>query len=351
MKRFYVLTVLALAILAACAPKSQKEQTKTDTAAAFDQQLYESAKSIFGALPKLAENPDNPITPEKVALGQALYFDTRLSNKENISCNSCHNLNTYGVDNLPTSPGDEGEFGGRNSPTVLNAAFHFAQFWDGRAKDVEEQAGGPILNPIEMAMPDQKVVIERLSKVDGYKKMFAAAFPGVNMPINYENIQKAIAAFERELITPSRFDDYINGKQDALTAQELSGMKKFMDMGCTACHNGTIFGGNMYQKFGLMGNYWDFTHSAKVDDGRFLVTKNEADKFLFKVPGLRNIEKTHPYFHDGSVKDLGEAVKIMAKTQLSQELSEEDVQDILSFFKSLTGTLPPELTVAPQMPM
>lgn len=350
MKRIIFLLIPVILILAACAPKSQKEQAKTTSTEAFDQQLYESAKAIFGALPKLAENSDNPITPEKIVLGQTLYFDTRLSNKENISCNTCHDLKAYGVDNLPTSPGDEGGFGDRNSPTVLNAAFHFVQFWDGRAKDVEEQAGGPILNPIEMAMPDQKAVIERLSKVEGYQKMFAEAFPGENRPINFDNIQKAIAAFERQLITPSRFDDYINGKQDALTTQELSGLKKFMDLGCTACHNGTIFGGNMYQKFGLMGNYWDFTNSQKVDDGRYLVTKNEADKFLFKVPGLRNIEHTHPYFHDGSIKDLGEAIRIMGITQLDLELSEEDVQDMLAFMKSLTGSIPEELTVAPPMP-
>jgi cytochrome c peroxidase len=188
-----------------------------------------------------------------------------------------------------TSKGVGGQKGGRNSPTVLNAAFHFTQFWDGRAKDVEEQAGGPILNPIEMAMPDQEAVINRLAAIKGYREMFAAAFPGEDQPVNYVNLEKAIAAFERKLITPSRFDEFLMGYNDALTNEEKKGLQTFMDVGCTACHTGSVLGGQMYQKFGLAGNYWDFTSSTKVDNGRFLVTNNESDKFMFKDPSLRII--------------------------------------------------------------
>jgi cytochrome c peroxidase len=313
--------------------------------------LMDKAKATFSPLAKVADNPDNPITQEKVALGQALYFDKRMSKEGTISCNSCHNLDTYGVDNEPTSLGDGGERGGRNSPTVLNAAYHFAQFWDGRAKDVEEQAGGPILNPIEMSMPDQDFVIKRLQGIKGYQEMFAKAFPGQQDPINYNNVQKAIAAFERGLITPSRFDQYLSGNQTALTNEEKKGLQTFMDAGCTACHSGTVLGGQMYQKFGLAGNYWDFTHSSKVDNGRFLVTKNEADKYIFKVPSLRNVEKTHPFFHDGSISDLNQAVKIIAKLQLNKDLTDQEVNEIVTFLKTLTGTVPADLAKAPEMPM
>lgn len=312
--------------------------------------LLEKAKTTFSPLSQVANNPENPITPEKIALGKTLYFDNRLSKDGHISCNSCHNLATYGVDNEPTSPGDGGKRGDRNSPTVLNAAYHFVQFWDGRAKDVEEQAGGPIMNPIEMSMPDREFVIKRLQGIKGYQEMFAKAFPAEPQPITYENIQKSIAAFERELITPSRFDEYLAGNENALSNEEKKGLQTFMDAGCTACHSGTVLGGQMYQKFGLMGNYWDFTKSRKVDNGRFLVTNNEADKYLFKVPSLRNIEKTHPFFHDGSVTDLGEAVKIIAKLQLNKDLTDEEVADIVTFLKTLTGTVPAELAKVPEMP-
>jgi cytochrome c peroxidase len=351
MKRvFLFLPVLAI-IIWGCSQSPQKGTDKASADAAKFAGLLDRAKSTFNPLPVTADNPDNPITPEKVLLGQTLYFENRMSKEGNISCNSCHNLDTYGVDNQPTSPGDGGIRGDRNSPTVLNAAFHFTQFWDGRAKDVEEQAGGPILNPIEMSMPDQEFVIKRLGEIKGYQELFAKAFPGEKQPINYGNIQKSIAVFERELITPSRFDEYLSGNDNALTDQEKQGLQTFMDVGCTACHAGTVLGGTMYQKFGLAGNYWDFTKSRKVDNGRFLVTKNEADKFLFKVPSLRNIEKTHPFFHDGSIADLNEAVKIIAKLQLNKDLTDQEVQDIVTFLKTLTGTVPAELAKAPEMPV
>jgi cytochrome c peroxidase len=348
MKNLLILMVIIAVLFASCNQPTPKVADKVPDKFAG---LLERAKGTFNPLPASADNPENPITPEKITLGQTLYFDNRLSKDGNISCNSCHNLATYGVDNEPTSTGDGGIRGDRNSPTVLNSAFHFAQFWDGRAKDVEEQAGGPIMNPIEMSMPDQEFVIRRLQGIKGYQPMFVAAFPEEQQPINYRNIQQAIAAFERKLITPSRFDEYLMGYESVLTDQEKQGLQTFMDVGCTACHSGTILGGTMYQKFGLMGNYWDFTHSSKVDNGRFLVTKNESDMMIFKVPSLRNIEKTHPFFHDGSISTLSEAVRIIAKLQLDKDLTDQEVADIVAFLGTLTGTVPAELATAPPMPM
>ncbi len=350
MKNLLVIIAILSIGMWSCTQSPQQGATKAAGDEAQFAGLLENAKSLFKPLQGDAENPDNPITKEKVLLGQTLYFDKRLSKDETVSCNTCHNLETFGVDNEETSDGVGGQKGDRNSPTVLNAAYHFTQFWDGRAKDVEEQAGGPILNPIEMAMPDQETVIKRLQAVQGYREMFAAAFPGEEQPVNYVNLQKAIGAFERKLITPSRFDEFLMGYEDVLTDQEKKGLQTFMDVGCTACHSGTVLGGSMYQKFGLAGNYWDFTNSEKVDNGRFLVTKNEADKMLFKVPSLRNIEKTHPFFHDGSVDNLPDAVRIIAKLQLSKDLTDQEVQEIVTFLKTLTGTVPPELAKAPQMP-
>ena len=350
MKKIILIMVIAVVALTSCNQSPQKGTDKTSADAKFAG-LLDRAKTTFNPLPASADNPDNPITSEKVLLGQILYFDKRLSKDETVSCNSCHNLETYGVDNASTSTGVGGQKGGRNSPTVLNAAFHFTQFWDGRAKDVEEQAGGPILNPIEMAMPDQEFVIKRLAGIKGYQQLFAAAFPGEEQPVNYINLEKAIAAFERKLITPSRFDEYLMGYEDVLTDQEKQGLLTFMDVGCTASHSGSVLGGNMYQKFGLAGNYWDFTSSAKVDNGRFLVTNNESDKFLFKVPSLRNIEKTHPFFHDGSISNIEDAVKIIAKLQLDKDLTPQEVQEIVTFLKTLTGTVPEELAKAPEMPV
>ncbi len=333
---------LTLIVLTACGNPGKKPAGKTDdlqkteNTGAFEA-LDKQARSLFAALPGVADNPANPITPEKVALGKALYFDKRLSKDNTQSCNTCHNLNTFGVDNQPFSKGNDGKLGGRNSPTTLNAAFHIAQFWDGREPDVEAQAGGPVLNPVEMAMPSEKAVVDRLSKIEEYKKMFAEAFPEDKNPITYDNMKKAIGAFERKLVTPSRFDRYIAGDDNALTTSEKRGLKTFIDAGCTACHSGALLGGNMFQKFGLYGDYWKETHSEKIDNGRYDITKNEADKYVFKVPSLRNIEKTYPYFHDGSVKDLKDAVRIMAKLQSGKEINQQQVDEIITFLATLTG--------------
>ena len=339
-KLFYAIPLATLGLFA-CGSSTENEQPIENVVeeTATLTPLQEQAKGLFGVLPNQVDNENNPLTAEKIQLGKKLYFDTRLSKDNTISCNSCHNLeNETGVDNLPFSPGnDKGTFGGRNSPTTLNAALHIAQFWDGREPDVEAQAGGPILNPVEMAMPSEESVVERLSKIEEYVALFAAAFPSNEEALSYQNIQNAIGAFERTLITPSKLDEFIAGDSDALSAAEQKGLETFVSVGCVSCHSGNALGGNMYQKFGVFDDYWKHTKSKKIDEGRFEATQNEADKYFFKTPSLRNVEKTYPYFHDGSVEKLEDAITIMAKTQLNKELTEEEVLDITIFLKALSG--------------
>jgi len=218
-------------------------------------------------------------------------------------------------------------------------------------KDVEEQAGGPMMNPVEMNMPSEAEVINRLSKIDGYKKLFADAYPSEKNPITFVNVRKAIAAFERTLITPSRFDKYLAGDATALNKQEIKGLSVFMNAGCTTCHSGSITGGTMFQKFPLIGNdYKSLTGSTNDDKGKMEVTKLEADKYIFKVASLRNIAETGPYFHDGSVKDLGKAIAVMAKLQLGKDLTQDQTADITLFLKTLTGDIPAETKQVPVMP-
>ena len=343
MKNKLILGWLAFAIVGCGeSEKAKVEHVEKATVEVENNQfadLDKQARSLFAPLPTYENNASDEI----VALGKALYFEKRLSKDNTQSCNTCHNLNTFGVDNQPFSEGNDGLLGGRNSPTTLNAALHIAQFWDGREPDVEAQAGGPILNPVEMAMPSEQAVVERLSSIDEYVSMFENAFPDQENSISYENLKTAIGAFERKLITPSKFDDYLNGDDKALADVEKVGLQSFIEAGCIACHSGSLLGGTMYQKFGLFGNYWEYTNSVKIDSGRFNVTGNVADMYSFKVPSLRNVEKTFPYFHDGSVNDLNDAIRIMAKLQVNKELTEKEVQDIAIFLKSLTGNVPNEL--------
>ncbi|MFY9269831.1 MAG: cytochrome-c peroxidase [Candidatus Manganitrophaceae bacterium] len=316
------------------------------SAVAQEIDLIKEANKFFKPLPdRMTSPPDNPTTPEKVQLGQMLFFEPRLSKSVSISCNSCHNLATGGVDNLPTSLGHLAQLGGRNSPTVLNAGLQFAQFWDGRAPSLEEQAKGPILNPVEMAMPDQEMVLSRLRTIPEYVALFKKAFPTDKEPLTYDNIAKAIAAFERTLLTPSRFDDFLKGKVDALDATEKQGLKLVIQKGCIACHNGVGAGGGIFQKFGLQGRY-DFSD----DPGREKITKKEQDRYVFKVPLWRNVTRTAPYFHDGSVWDLREAVRIMGRLQLGLQLKEDEVDPIVAFLHSLEGTVPEEALRLPILP-
>lgn len=291
-------------------------------------------RELFSPLPAVAASEAHPLTAAKIALGRRLFFEKRLSKSGELSCNSCHDLNSFGVDNEATSAGHEGKRGSRNSPSVYNAALHAAQFWDGRAKDVEEQALGPVMNPIEMAMPTETQVVALLREDPSYVSAFAAAFPEETDPISFRNVGKAIGAFERTLITPSRFDAFLSGDSNALSPQELEGLRTFRDIGCASCHGGSTLGGLMFQKLGLVRPY------ATNDLGRYETTKLETDKYVFKVPSLRNIEKTGPYFHDGSITTLEQAVRIMGEHQLGRSLSDEQVTNITAFLKSLTGALP-----------
>jgi len=293
--------------------------------------LRQRAAETLGVLPAKMPGAEKD-TPAQIDLGRKLFFDVRLSANNSQSCNSCHAVdrNRGGVDNEPTSPGAFGKRGGRNSPTVLNAGFHLAQFWDGRASDLVEQAKGPILNPIEMAMPSEQAVVAKLSGLAEYRQSFAQAFPGEEKPLTYQNIARAIAAFERTLVTKDRFDDFLKGSERALNAQELKGLDVFVSVGCTACHNGPLLGGNSYQKLGLVNPY------QTEDLGRFAVTKNDDDKFKFKVPTLRNIAITGPYLHDGSKQTLEEIVRAMAWLQLNRMLTEDEVKAVAAFLHTLT---------------
>ena len=311
--------------------------------AADEPTLRDRAAGVFQPLPAVVESTSNPVTEAKVELGRALYFDARLSLADDVSCNSCHGLDTYGVDGTPVSTGHEGLKGGRNAPTVYNAALHLAQFWDGRAADVEEQAKGPILNPIEMAMPDADAVMTKLGGIDGYAPLFAAAFPGEAEPMTYDNLGRAIGAFERTLTTPGRFDAWLGGDDGALSAAEQAGLSAYLDAGCTMCHAGPAVGGQMYMKLGLVRPYED------DDRGRAEVTGQAADEQVFKVPSLRNIAETGPWFHDGSVATLDEAVRLMGAHQLGRDLSDEQVAEIVTFLGALTGPLPAG-TSAPELP-
>jgi cytochrome c peroxidase len=291
------------------------------------------------------ESETNAVTPAKVELGRMLYFEKRLSLRQDLSCNSCHDLQRFGADGQVTSPGTRGALGSRNSPTVYNAAGSFAQFWDGRAADVEAQALGPILNPLEMALPSAEQGERVLRSIPGYVSAFKAAFPGESEPVTFANVGRAIGAFERKLTTPGRWDEFLRGKQDALSQRELEGLSIFTNIGCMVCHTGELVGGSMYQKAGVVEPW-----PNQKDQGRFEVTKQDVDRMMFKVPTLRNVAQTAPYFHDGSAPTLQVAVKMMGKHQLGLDLSAHEVEAIVAWLGALTGELPRDYIREPALP-
>ncbi|SFS17233.1 cytochrome c peroxidase [Dyella sp. OK004] len=310
------------------------------SAGAQADELQARANALFKPIPAQPPAlPGNQATAARVALGKALYFDRRLSKSQQISCNSCHDVGTGGADQQRTSIGHNWQRGPRNSPTTFNAAYNFVQFWDGRAKDLAEQAGGPMQNPLEMAnTPD--AVVATLKSIPDYLPRFKAAFPGTADPITLDNATSAIAVFEATLVTPNApFDKYLRGDANALTHEQKEGLRTFMDKGCIACHRGVNIGGEMYAKFGLIKAPGSDIRPA-ADKGRFAISKSSGDEFVYKVPTLRNITLTAPYFHSGQVRDLGEAVKIMGEAQLGQKLSDTDVNNIVLFLGSLTGAQP-----------
>lgn len=300
---------------------------------------------MFKPLPRTMESPANPASAAKVELGRMLYYENRLSKSHQFSCNSCHKLDQYGVDNEPTSSGHKGQRGDRNSPTVYNAAAHFVQFWDGRAATVEDQAKGPILNPVEMAMTDEKAVIATLKSIPEYVALFRKAFPGEKDPVTYDNLAKAVGAFERGLVTPSRWDKFLAGDKSAITDAEKEGFVRFYEAGCAACHIGTLVGASTYQKAGVTKPWPD-----QSDGGRFKVTQKNEDKMIFKVPSLRNIEKTWPYMHNGKVATLDQAVLMMGDYNAGNKLTQSDVKSIVAWLKALTGELPANYIKPPKLP-
>ncbi|WP_305067661.1 cytochrome-c peroxidase [Lysobacter sp. GX 14042] len=302
--------------------------------------LMARAQAVFKPIPARAPDPEgNPVTEEKVALGGQLFFDGRLSSSGVISCNSCHNIGMGGVDGVPTSIGHGFQKGPRNAPTVFNAVFNVAQFWDGRAADLMEQAKGPIEAAVEMnARPDE--VLATLRSIPGYAEQFDLAFPGESEPLTYDNIARAIEAFEVTLVTPDApFDQYLRGDNGALDAQARRGLAAFMDRGCIACHNGVNLGGTAYFPFGLVSR-----PGAELlppgDKGRFEVTRTATDEYVFRAAPLRNVALTAPYFHTGQVWSLHEAVEVMGTAQLGTELTPEEVDDIVAFLGTLTGKQP-----------
>jgi cytochrome c peroxidase len=291
-------------------------------------------------IPAHGQEPISPIQAaavkdaKLVELGKKLFFDPRLSKSGFISCNSCHNLSMGGSDNLKSSIGHNWQKGPINSPTVLNSSLNVAQFWDGRALTLKDQAGGPIANPGEMASTHD-LAVDILKSIPGYVTEFKTVFG--NDKIDIEQVTQAIAAFEETLVTPnSRFDKWLKGDKKALTPTELAGYELFKDSGCTACHNGAAAGGNTFQKMGIVEPYI----STSPAEGRVAVTKEEADRFNFKVPTLRNVELTYPYFHDGEAATLTQAVDVMGRIQLGKKFTDKENAQIVAFLKTLTGDQP-----------
>ena len=309
------------------------------------------------ALPDAALAPaDNPTTPERVELGKMLYFDPRFSNTGTVSCFSCHNVMEGGDDHRPESIGVHGQKGGRNAPTVFNAAFHSVQFWDGRAPSLEEQAKGPVVNPVEMGMKNLQEAIARLRAIPGYKHYFDTAF-GAGDNVTMDNAAKAVAAYERTLITPnSAYDRYVKGDKRSLSAQQVRGMETFDSVGCTTCHSGAAFNGptlpagqGFFMKFPThTDNAYVAKYHLSADLGRFQSTKKPDDKHMWRVPTLRNLTYTSPYFHNGAVASLDEAVRVMGKTQLNKTLSATEVSDIVAFLGALDGEFPQQ--AMPRLP-
>ena len=320
------------------------------SSAMADDALRRQAEARFGVIPTETPTIDgNEITPEKVELGKMLFFEPRLSSSHLISCNTCHNVGMGGHDYLPTSIGHGWQKGPRNSPTVFNAVFNAAQFWDGRAEDLAEQAKGPVQAGVEMASTPE-LVIETLSSMPEYVERFEQSFPGQDNSLTFDNMAYAIEAFEATLITPnSRFDQFVGGDDAAMTDHEKEGLTMFIKKGCAGCHGGVNFGGQQYFPFGLVQK-----PGADVlpegDKGRFEVTRTATDEYVFRAAPLRNIELTAPYFHSGAVWSLAEAVSIMSSAQLGSELTESEVDAITAFLKTLTGEIPdigyPELPVS-----
>jgi cytochrome c peroxidase len=338
MKSFYLFLMvifIACGVLFTCGKKNQ---------------LVSEAQKYFQALPGKMISGDNPITPEKTKLGKMLFYDTRFSIDRTTGCFKCHWMNLYGTDGLRKSIGNNYRLNPRNAPTVLNSALQISQHWIGNRKSVEDQAQQALLGHGSFGLESYEQAEAKLNAIPGYPELFQTAFPNDSVSVTARNFGLAIGAWERTLVTPSRFDQLLEGHPNALTEKEQRGLKTFMDTGCKDCHNGVLVGGGMYEKFGITEPYWNLTGSAEIDSGRYLVTHDSADLFVFKVPPLRNVGMTSPYFMDGSVASLHRVVPIMAKLQLGKEVTADQVDDIVAFLNSLTGRISTEAREVPLSP-
>ncbi len=319
---------------------------KEPSSGSYEQRLLEQASVFFRPMPDNAFVDGERASDELIELGKMLYYEPRLSRSGLISCHTCHNFGLAGVDNLPVSVGHLWRKGPRNSPTVLNAALHSSQFHDGREPDVESQALMPILDSVEMASSEEHV-IEVLTSIPEYAEKFKNAFPGESDPVKYENVGIAIGAFERILLTYSRFDSFIKGDLNALTNQEMEGLETFMRVGCITCHVRETIGGQTFAKFITPA---ELSGDTEPDLGRFDVTGREEDKHFFKVPSLLNVVETYPYFHDGSEWSLSNSIREVAMSQLDTELTEPELESLVSFMHALSGEVPLYAREIPELP-
>jgi cytochrome c peroxidase len=339
--------MVGVAALVACASLPSGE----------DAALLQRAQQLFKPLPADASTPERPITPERVALGKALFFEPRLSVDNRVSCATCHQPSFYGAEPLAVSVGIHSKVLPRNTPTIFNTALQFVQHYGGNRVDVEDQATKALLSPLAYGQKDVPTAEARLRELAGYRAMFEKAFPGEAEPMTLVNLGKAVGAYERVLLTPAPFDRFLAGDTGALSVSAKRGLDTFVKVGCAGCHNGVALGGQTYQKFGITADYWTLTGSKpndihkSIDKGRFQDTKNDADAFMFKVQQLRNVAVTPPFFHDGSVAKLDDAVRIMGKLQLGRDLAANEVADIVSFLESLTGEVPAAFANAPVVPV
>jgi len=315
-----------------------------------DATLLKQAQALFTPLSPAVDAPARSTAAAQVALGRMLFFDPRWTLRGNVSCATCHQPALYGTDALAKSIGVEHRTHPRHAPTVLNAGLNFVQHWWGDRKDLEDQAEKALSGVFSSGHPDARAATARIEAIEGYGRMFRHAFPGEATPITPVNVAAAISAYERTLLTPSPFDAYLRGNAQALSSTARRGLARFISRGCASCHNGIGVGGQMFQKFGVVEEYWKATGSAEIDKGRFGFTKDPADLYVYKVPSLRNVAMTPPYFHDGSVATLDTAVKVMGRVQLGVTLPDSEISEIVEFLGTLTGPLPVGFAAAPTLP-
>jgi cytochrome c peroxidase len=340
----WLFMVFFMLLQAACI---RSKRTESNVKVLDDSVLLRTAAVFFKPVSDHSIYEKDPVGDVKVKLGYFLFYDRRLSKSGTMSCNGCHRLDRFGMDNKRSPDVGEGNPYGRNVPTVFNAALHNMFFWDGRATSLEEQPGKMVLNPDEIAIPHLGFIVNRLRADTMYQRMFRSAFPADDIPVSYGNAKRAIAAFERTLLSPSRFDMYMDGDLQALDSEEKAGLLEFINTGCAGCHGGVALGGTTIQRFGIYTDYRTLAFSRVDDEGRMRLSGDSADRDRFKVPGLRNVQETYPYFHNGSVASLDSSVKVMAKAELNRVLTNAQITSIVLFLNALTGDIREEAKLDP----